>query len=309
MDWGLGHASRSVPLIRRMQAEGHQIILASSGRALAFWRDYFPELKVLEKPGYRIRYSRFLPLTAGLVLKSSSFFKTIRDENVWLELQNRHEHFDEVYSDNCYGLYHQKINCTIITHQLMIKCPPLFKWMEGSLHKKIIGWTNKFNRCWVPDYEGPNNLSGDLSHKYALPANATFIGPLSRFQGMKIPVASNEYGLCAIVSGPEPQRSEFEKYCIERIKATGKKGVLLRGLPEKSANMTQDLQLENIEVYNHLKDDLMLEKIMHSEQIICRSGYSTIMDLHVLGKKAIFIPTKGQTEQDYLWKKKEVGNL
>ena len=40
--------------------------------------------------------------------------------------------------------------------------------------------------------------------------------------------------------------------------------------------------------------------ILNSIVVISRPGYSSIMDLTTLGKRAIFIPTPGQTEQEYL---------
>lgn len=302
MDWGLGHATRSVQLIRNLQSEGHDLTLASAGTALAFWKNYFPELKIIEKPGYSINYHRFLPLSLGLLLKSSSIFKIIRKEHLWLEKINQVEIFDEVYSDNCYGLYNRNLISTIITHQMMIKCPKPFQFFETFLHRKILSWTNNFDHCLIPDFESSDNLSGDLSHQFPLPSNAEFIGPLSRFSLMNLSETTTPiepiYYYCAIVSGPEPYRSRFEEKCIEVILKSGKPGVLIRGLPNKK----NSLEIEGIEIYNHLADYLFAEKILQSEVILSRSGYSTIMDLYVLGKEAIYFPTPGQTEQEYLLK-------
>lgn len=298
MDWGLGHASRSVPLILQLKKEGHELVLASAGSAFSFLKSYFPDLTVIEKPAYNIRYSVRFPVSLMLLFQSRSFLKTIRKEHHWLNQLLTKEQFDEIYSDNCYGLYNQKIRSTIITHQLMVKCPKGLGFLERPLHKKILSYTNKFDACLIPDYEGEANLSGDLSHKYELPANATFIGPLSRFEKRKDEFYEKQYEFCAILSGPEPLRTELENQCIDLFKKTGKKCVIIRGLP--GAN--HELHIDGIEVYNHLNDDEFRQIVVQSDKIICRSGYSTIMDLHALNKRAIYIPTPGQTEQEYLAK-------
>lgn len=296
MDWGLGHASRSVPLIRNLQREGHDVTLASAGNALEFWKNHFSELNIIEKPAYKIRYSKKYSVSLMLLFQSRSFLKTIRAENKWLKSILSKNQFDEVYSDNCYGLYNQKIRSTIITHQLMVKCPKGLRFLEKPLHKKILSYTNRFNACLIPDYEGAANLSGDLSHKYELPSNATFIGPLSRFENRKEEVNEIKYDFCAILSGPEPLRTELENHCIELFSKIGKKSLIIRGIP----GACEPLNIEGIEVHNHLDDKTFREKVVQSDKIICRSGYSTIMDLHALNKRAIYIPTPGQTEQEYL---------
>ncbi len=296
MDWGLGHATRSVPLIKQLQQEGHHVTLASAGSALTFLKNYFPELKCLEKPAYNIRYSSRFSVTTMLFFQSSSFFKTINSEKKWLKKAITNFGFEEIYSDNCYGLYNQNVPSTIITHQLMVKCPSGLKFLESFLHRKIISYTNKFTRCWVPDYEGENNLSGDLSHKYPFPKNVLFIGPLSRFIKPVDEITEFEYAFCAILSGPEPSRTQLENHCLFLFKNIDKKCLIIRGLPENE----KELVVEGIDIYNHLNDEEFSDKVRKSAKIICRSGYSTIMDLKVLGKRAVFIPTPGQTEQEYL---------
>jgi len=298
MDWGLGHATRSVPLIRKFQKEGHEIVLATAGSALGFWKNYFPELIILEKPAYNIRYSINFSVSAMLFFQSLAFLKTIKKENLWLNKIIDEHGFHEVYSDNCYGLYNQKINSTIITHQLMVKCPKSLRFLEKSLHKKILSFTDKFNKVLIPDYKGEGNLSGDLSHKYPVPENATFIGPLSRFDQRENEFTSKEYEFCAILSGPEPLRTDLEIQCIDLFQKTEKKCLIIRGLPENN----DSIQVEGLEIHNHLNDEEFRKKVIASDKIICRSGYSTIMDLYALNKRAIFIPTPGQTEQEYLAK-------
>lgn len=296
MDWGIGHATRSVPIINKLIAEGHEVTLASSGNAFLFWKEYFPQLKLIEKPAYDVSYSAKLPLTAGLIFQLPKILATIHREKKWLDRLISEVDFNEVYSDNCYGLYNHKVDCTIITHQLMIKCPRPFTFMEPFVHRKILSWLKKFDNILIPDFETEENLSGDLSHKYPLPPNAKFIGPQSRFAKNSLPLNEKQIGICALISGPEPHRTFFEYQCIEMINKSGRKGIIIRGLPGEVAV----IKIERIEIYNHLHDHELIEKISIAEKIICRSGYSTIMDLYHLGIKAEFYPTPGQTEQEYL---------
>jgi predicted glycosyltransferase len=55
-----------------------------------------------------------------------------------------------------------------------------------------------------------------------------------------------------------------------------------------------------IKVFNHLPADELRQEIERAEWVISRCGYSTIMDLVALQKKALLIPTPAQTEQEYL---------
>ncbi len=59
----------------------------------------------------------------------------------------------------------------------------------------------------------------------------------------------------------------------------------------------------NMTVYNFMTSALLEKTINESALVISRSGYTTIMDLAKLNKKAFFIPTPGQFEQEYLAKR------
>lgn len=223
------------------------------------------------------------------------FFKSIKKEHQLLQTIIDEHQIELVISDNRYGLWTKKIPTVFITHQLFI---------QASLGKRGLNKINhhfiqKFNECWVPDTENEANLSGNLSHTKKLNVIPTFfIGPLSRFSGKELSL-EQKYDAFVVISGPEPQRTVFESLVAKQAEKTALKLVVVRGLPSENT-IPAYLQSENLEVYNHLSTELFLEKIGKSNLVISRAGYSTIMDLAVLGKKAVLVPTPGQTEQEYL---------
>src|SRR4029079_2570143 len=153
----------------------------------------------------------------------------------------------------------------------------------------------KYTFCWVPDFK-ENGLAGKLSHPAKIPSNVLYTGPLSRFE--KINNLPKAYSLLVTLSGPEPQRSIFEKIILTQLQTFAKKVLLVRGLPGENKQLQGNS--ETIEIVNHLSAAQLNIAFQQSEMIISRSGYSTIMDLVKLGRNAILVPTPGQTEQEYL---------
>ncbi|MEI6264750.1 MAG: glycosyltransferase [Sphingobacteriia bacterium] len=294
LDWGLGHATRCIPIISHLLRLGHQVIIGSDGAQAALLNEHFPELKIVTLKGYQIQYSadsRFFAFKIGTQIPK--ILRSIAYENQWLKQIVKEHQIDVVISDNRYGLNNEAIPCIFITHQLTIKAP--FKWLEYLLRKINYSYINRFTECWVPDMEGAENIAGELSHPFQMPTTAVhYINLLSRFTPIET-VKKFEY--CILLSGPEPQRTVFENIVIESIKKIKGSILLVRGKPlEKSIPFIAD----HITVYNHLNAIELSKVIQESEYIICRSGYSTLMDLLILKKKMIVVPTPGQTEQEYL---------
>lgn len=296
MDWGLGHASRSVPVIKKL-IQKNKVIIASSGNALRFLKNYFPSLTIIEKPGYHIRYSITLPVAFSILSNVPSIVSSIRKENSWLKKQVEILKPNVIISDNCYGFYHQEIKSIIITHQLMLKMPAGFSFAESTVHYWIKKRLNKFDECWVPDYAGSENLSGDLSHKYPVDDRVIFIGPLSRFDS-PLKLKEKNIDITYLISGPEPHRTFFQQQCIDDAKKNNWKAIVVSGLPGKHEIIHDNL----ITIFPHLNDELLLDVLCRSKKVICLSGYSSIMDFHALQIKATMHPTPGQTEQEYLAK-------
>ena len=300
LNWGLGHATRCVPIIREQLAAGNEVVICVDSYPLEFLRQEFPALRTIELPSYPIRYSKGKSQVFAMLRFLPTLLKGIYRENRWLNNLLKKEHFDVIISDNRFGLWNRDIHSIYITHQVMIKMPKGLKWLEPIgyiLHKYII---NKYNECWIPDYGEDSGLSGDLSHKYALPANAKFIGTLSRFNDCKLPAPDASYQVVAVLSGVEPQRTLFENELIAAYKNSDKKTLIVQGKPG-SEPFRKEIT-GNLTVVPYMNTSELAAVLMSCEEIISRSGYTTIMDLNALNclNKARLIPTPGQTEQEYL---------
>ena len=299
LNWGLGHATRMVPLIRQYIEEGYEVVLASDGFPLTFLQQEFPALQTFVFPSYRIKYSAGNSQILAMVLNLPHVVSGVIREHHKLQKILRQEHFDIVVSDNRFGLWSKHTRCIYITHQVMIKMPCGLKFLENPVRLIHRSFMLQYDECLIPDFEGKLNLSGDLSHQYSLPYNTRFIGPLSRFSHMKNIIPDRTFKTVAIVSGIEPQRSIFERFIIEKYKSQNTKTILLQGKPQESI---KEILIGNLTIVSHLQDEQLAAILAGTETVLCRSGYSGIMDLYALNciDKTIFIPTPGQTEQEYL---------
>lgn len=298
LDWGLGHASRCVPLIRRLLQDGHTVTLAGTGASGDFLRLHFPTLRFLELPGYAIRYPSHSGLVPYLGLQIPGLLRSIRKEHEWLEQLLKQASFDQIISDNRYGLWHPDVASVILTHQLYLPLPSSMQWAKGLVQRRLHSWLNRFGEIWVPDHPGKEQLSGALSHPAPGNLRVRYIGPLSRFSTFPVPTADEKnWDVVAVLSGPEPQRSILESLLVARYRDSTVKMRILTGQPlvERSRD-----NKENIEFIGHLPDEAFADTLVRAKRIYCRSGYSSLMDLDALGLKAVLIPTPGQTEQEYL---------
>jgi predicted glycosyltransferase len=295
LDWGLGHATRCVPIITVLLAQGFEVFIGAEGAGAALLKKEFPLLKILPFQGYRIFYSKNKMYFLWKVMAQfPKIMKAIFIENRWLKkIINEHK-IDIVISDNRFGLYNKDVRCIFITHQLQIKTGNSFT--EKIVQKVNYTYINKFDECWVIDEKGNRNLAGDLSHPIELPnTKVKYIGALSRLKKYEV---EKQYDLLAILSGPEPQRTIFENILLTQMQFLKLDMVLVRGLPAEE----NILEIEDLKIYNHLPATVLNELILASKKIIARSGYTTVMDIAALQQKAIFVPTPGQTEQEYLAK-------
>jgi uncharacterized protein (TIGR00661 family) len=292
LDWGLGHATRCIPIINELRERDIAVSIASSGQSLMLLKNEFPDLLFFELPSYHPRYSTRIPFVIDIFLQLPKFLRVIRGEHQVLQRLIKDHHVHLVISDNRYGCWSAKVPSFFITHQVNILFPAGFKAWE-----KIGNYFNhcqikKFTACWVPD-EKQNRLTGKLTNTAS--TNVKFIGMLSRFKKIQVPL---RYDLLVLLSGPEPQRSALERIMINQLQQVELKVKIVRGIPEAN----EELRMDNakVSIDNYLSATELNRVIEESELVICRSGYSTIMDLMKLNKKAIFIPTPGQTEQEYL---------
>lgn len=301
LDWGLGHASRCIPIIEELINQGFEPILAIDGISGSFLKNRFPKLQSIAFPGLKIKYSSSSSQIFAILRQIPKILITIRCEHSLLDDIISKYNIDIVISDNRFGLFSRKAHCVYITHQLMIKLPRMFSFAEPllhSIHKKII---LKFNQCWIPDYQDPNsNLSGDLSHKYPIPSNASFVGPLSRFSNqclLNLPDIPSQTNFI-VISGVEPHRTILENAFIACFNPRLEESTLIvRGLPFNTPIPPSN---PNVKLLNNIPDSHFFHFFSTSTNVFCRSGYTTIMDLDYLKVSANIIPTPGQTEQEYL---------
>jgi UDP-N-acetylglucosamine:LPS N-acetylglucosamine transferase len=291
LDWGLGHATRCIPLIKQAVSAGHGVIIAADRGPLALLKAEFPTLEFITFPGYEISYPKDGNMVLSMAWQLPKLAWKVVKEYFQIKRIVKERRIDWVISDNRYGLFGHAAKSTFITHQLHIKTG----FLEGLFNSINHWYIRRFDNCWVPDYKGIPNLGGSLSHPESIPTHCQYIGPLSRFE--KKQFVKDEIDLLVIFSGPEPQRSLFEQLVIEQLSDFNGKVVLVRGLPLAQGNLACK---SNQTAYNHLSDADLNEWLLKAKLVLSRPGYSTVMDLAQLGKKAVFVPTPGQTEQEYL---------
>ena len=294
LDWGLGHATRCIPIIEAFLKLGWEVIIAADGAPAALLKEQFPDLSFIYLEGYKIRYTQKKSLLVfKLVFQIPRLLKKIRTEKSWLAKTINEHKIDLVISDNRYGLSAEQCLSVFITHQLLIKTP--FKFTDHLLQKINYHFINKFSICWVPDMKG-KGIAGELSHPQKMPAiPVEYMNPISRFKKSSMPI---EFDICFSISGPEPQRTILENIICNQLKTINGKFVVLRGLPGNAVRPHSFSK--EVTVYNHLPTKALNELFLKSKVIVCRSGYTTVMEIMSLGKKALLIPTPGQTEQEYL---------
>jgi uncharacterized protein (TIGR00661 family) len=294
LDWGLGHATRCIPLIRALMQRDCQVFIAGSGDSLLLLKKEFPQLTFLPLPGYQPSYPATRGMAWSMARQLSKFRRAIRDEHQHMERYVKDYALDVVISDNRYGCWTANVPCIFITHQSNILMPKRFGWLAPWIRRINHGFIQKFTACWIPDFPGDHALAGELISFGKHGANYTvhYIGPQSRF----IPThnAKVDYDIVCVFSGPEPQRTVFENIVVPQVKASGLKYFVVRGLP------AVDEAQPNDNCVNFLSGAALQSVLEQASCVIARSGFSTVMDLSALRKRAIFVPTPGQTEQEYL---------
>ena len=339
LNWGLGHASRCVPLVQRFLDEGHEVILGGDGESLTLLRRHFPKQRYVCLASLNLRYGKGGSQVLAMVKALPKLALWAYKDHVMLQSLLREEQIDQVVSDNRFGLYTSSplhggteggFPLTIyITHQLHIMLPKGWRWLEplvARMHARIY---TRYNKVWVPDYEEPEkSLSGELGHPQKSFVHRTsslctlsYIGPLSRFSltaqrsnsetvllQQSSLTAQRSYATVAVLSGLEPQRTMLERELVRRYADAEENVLIVQGLLNRPNTR---IKRGTITLVPYLSDAELAAALKGAKHIIVRSGYSTIMDLEALGllhspmtnhQSPIieFIPTPGQPEQEYL---------
>jgi hypothetical protein len=281
LNWGLGHATRDIPIIKNLLDHHHDVTVAACGNALSVLEKEFPDCQFINFPDYPVPYSAsrfFLP-------KFVAFFplmlRAVSDERKKLDLILGKKRYDLIISDNRLGVY------SLVFWPVEL----LAVAMNGYLH-------GKFRHIIVPDNPpGPTALAGKLSRPGTdeTKKRVYYSGILTSTHTRDI---AQDLDYLVMISGPEPQRTQLEKILLPQVSRIEGNSVILLGSPD---NHDIPPQSGNCRVITYAstreKEDLM----NRAKFIICRSGYTSIMEIAELGKQhALFIPTPGQTEQEYL---------
>lgn len=291
LDWGLGHATRCIPIINELQRQGAAVILAGSGASLNLLRQQFPTLKAYQLSPYNPTYHANTNMVWAMAGQLPKFMKAIVAEQKEVGAIVQKENIDIVISDNRYGCYTKYAKCYIVAHQLNILMPNGWQWVQPIVSRFNHAQLAKFDGVWCPanDATFPEKL---LQGHNKL--NTRFIGFLSRMQPI---TAQHKHAITAICSGPEPQRGLLEEELAKQLAELEVPSILVAGMVEKTEKRKVK---DKLTIVNYMGTEELNRLMAESAVIISRSGYSTVMDMMRMGNKAIFVPTPGQTEQEYL---------
>jgi hypothetical protein len=298
LNWGLGHAMRDIPVIKALMDHDHDVTIAACGNTLIALQREFPSCRFIEFEDYPSPYSSgrfFLP-------KLSVYFPVllhaIARERREIERILSRDHYDLIISENRLGVYSPHVPSFFFTHQLHFHLPvslwpvELFASVLNRFHH------NKFDRVIVPDNPpGPLSLAGKLSRPDSdiARSRAYFAGILTSIPRQDIP---RDLDYLVMVSGPEPQRTRLEEILLPMTQELDGSRVVLLGSPQRKCKVTGS---GDCSIRTYVTNEEKAALMNRAKFVICRSGYTTMMELAELRKKAgLFIPTPGQTEQEYL---------
>jgi len=297
LNWGLGHATRCIPLIRAMQNNNFQPILCGNGASFHLLKREFPHMKSFQLPDYNVTYPKYSrSFTLKFIAQLPAFLSSVKKDQKALRSIAKQTLPKLIISDNRYGFRLKHIRSILITHQIQPIIPKSLRWLKKMIYRQLFSMMSDFHEIWVPDFEFPPDLSGQLSHQTSFHGKVKYCGPLSRFQSNHHHENDILFDILVIISGPEQFRSQFENQCLTLALKTDKKVCIIAGRPLHNDSYISS----NLTYFSHLNSEQMEHHILHSDVIITGAGYSSIMDMFILNKQALIVPTPGQTEQEYL---------
>ncbi|MDA0303007.1 MAG: glycosyltransferase [Bacteroidetes bacterium] len=290
LNWGMGHATRSLPLIEEAGRNGWTVHVASNGTALQFLRTQCAQVRVFfhEKPNQEILYAK-RGNRLKIALQMPGFLRNIRTERQWTEQFVAAHDITHVVSDNCYGVNTPRVPCALISHQWHLPVQSIGQWAVDAFVRKQ---ARHFDALWTPDIDDLPGLSGKLGAPTGMPSHLQRIGVLSRLPQSGTPQNWKRVGM---VSGPEPQRSLMECALKKWMSHDGLGGLIISGNPD---GIVQEDQ--GVTTWPNPSAEQLAGALQSADTVICRSGYSSLLDLAALGVRAILVPTPGQSEQIYL---------
>ncbi len=292
LNWGMGHASRSVPIIDAVVKYGADVVIASNGATKTFLEQRFQHINVLEIPDEEISYGKS-GAAVGLLKRSFQQQRINAEQYAWLTRNADDLGITHIISDNLYGVNNPVIPSAIITHQIGIVSP----FFKSRFDKHLAAWLKKFNEVWIPDEPGDLSLAGKMLDNKFFDGEAHYLGHISRFR--KLPGIEKDIDHLVILSGPEPQRTFLERKIAKKLEKLPGRHIIVRGRIESDV-VPPSSKIE----YHSFLHEIQLELfIARAKLVICRSGYTSILDMVQMDANACFIPTPQQPEQKYLAKR------
>lgn len=299
--WGIGHATRMVPIAEMLREKGFRVFVAAPDELLAVFDK--SSVSAISMKSYSPAYPPNLNLTLALILQSPFMIIQSLADRIRIRRIINDNNIDIILCDNRFGCFNRRVYSVYITHQVNIRSSFNHKWKSqlfSLVHRLVI---NRYDECWIPDLPGDENFSGRLSHPPVKGIAARYTGILSRMTAtgaVPLPGLDAVSFHLLILSGPEPMKSFFEKKIISLY--AGRREILVIVGASSSGNSFDgnDRRGRNIQRFSYTSAPELKYLVEKSEKIICRPGYSTIMDLISLGRRALLVPTPGQSEQKYL---------
>ncbi len=297
LDWGLGHATRCIPIIHKFISAGFQVHLAGGPHVLKVLSHEFPNLPQHALPEFSPRYSKHKRLLFPfLALQSPRLLFRVMKENREIKRIIKQHHIQAIISDNRFGTFRLKIPSFYLTHQIKLEVPKSIRHFANLFSWGHQYYIKQHTLCFIVDEPSPDNLAGSMSD-VQLKNPSQHLGLVTRF-GEEDSTEGNS--ILIVLSGQEPQRSLFEQKILEQIPAIDEKFILVRGLPLSDAHPVT--APKNCSIIEYASTQQLKQLIAQSKLIISRSGYTSVLDWVGLQKQAILVPTPGQTEQEYLAK-------
>ena len=292
-DWGLGHVSRSIGVIRQLIVQNNKLFFAGTSTQRSIIKSYFPEVICIELNGYNFKFKGSGKWNLEILRNIFQLIRSIKTEKKTLNKICKELKIQSIISDHRYGFYHKSIPSYFITHQLTL---PL-KGIKKLGHYWHLYQLKKFISIWVLD-NSENTYAGALSKTTSNQLIIKSIGIQSRFSTIRIEFKQSTPYILAVISGPFPYSFQLLEEIIAYTRSTS--FTIKCILPTELNKPT--ITPKNITFYSSNNWKELDEMYYNCVGIISRSGYSTLMDIEILQKKACLIPTPGQPEQMYLTK-------
>lgn len=299
----LWHATRSLVIINYLLSKKYNVSIISYWNALRLLIDELKNEKnvdFIELEDYPpLERWRWLMMYIYLIFDIFKAYLVMRKERKFIKLM--HKKYDLIFSDWRYWVYHKKIKSFIISHQISFIMPRwlwIFKFISDYVNFKVF---KKFDSVLIPDFKDiKNSLAWKLSHTNLLKKlNHNYIWILSLYKNWDNNEKIIDY-LFIISWYLKEHKESFINTLINEAKKLKWKKVFV--LWDTTQSYKKHIKEHDITIYSFVSWEERNDLFKKSKVVISRAGYTTVMDLIKLWKKAILFPTPNQTEQEYLAK-------